>query len=138
MSIGQLFLSLGRLLSNGISLLEAIQLVHRATAGGAVRRLVEVWEHDVLEGRGLTHSLDQFNFLPEGSDAMLIMAEKTGKLERVLTTAGAYYRDEGSSQMRQLLKLSEPLIIIVLGIFVGGVVASVLLPILDVQAGAAG
>lgn len=138
LSVGQLFLSLGHLLGNGLALLEAIQLVKKSTQGGVLGPLVEAWEHDVLEGRGLTYSLDEFKFLPEGSDAMLIMAERTGKLESVLTTAGAYYRDEGSSQMRQALKLSEPLIIIVLGIFVGIVVASVLLPILDVQAGAAG
>lgn len=138
LSVGQLFLSLGHLLGNGIALLEAIQLVKKSTQGGVLGPLVETWEHDVLEGRGLTHSLDEFKFLPEGSDAMLVMAERTGKLESVLITAGAYYRDEGSSQMRQALKLSEPLIIIVLGAFVGGVVASVLLPILDVQAGAAG
>lgn len=138
LSVGQLFLSLGHLLGNGIALLEAIQLVKKSTQGGVLGPLVEAWEHDVLEGRGLTYSLDEFNFLPEGSDAMLIMAERTGKLESVLTTAGAYYRDEGSAQMRQALKLSEPLIIIVLGVFVGVVVASVLLPILDVQAGAAG
>lgn len=138
LSVGQLFLSLGHLLGNGLALLEAIQLVKKSTQGGVLGPLVEAWEHDVLQGRGLTYSLDGFKFLPEGSDAMLVMAERTGKLESVLTTAGAYYRDEGSSQMRQALKLSEPLIIIVLGIFVGVVVASVLLPILDVQAGAAG
>jgi type IV pilus assembly protein PilC len=136
LSVGQLFLSLGHLLANGISLLEAIQLVKRSAGDGAVGSLVEAWEHDVLEGRGLTHSLHEFDFLPEGSGAMLIMAERTGKLESVLTTAGNYYRQEGSAQLRQVLRLSEPLIIVLLGVFVGVVVASVLLPILDVQAGA--
>lgn len=138
LSVGQLFLNLGHLLVNGISLLEAIQLVKKSTASGVLGSLVEAWEHDVLEGRGLTHCLHEFDFLPEGSAAMLVMAERTGKLENVLTTAGAYYRQEGSSQLRQVLKLSEPLIIVLLGVFVGVVVASVLLPILDVQAGAAG
>lgn len=138
LSVGQLFLNLGHLLGNGISLLEALQLINKSTQGGVLGSLVEVWEHDVLEGRGLTYSLEQFSFLPDGSRAMLVMAERTGKLENVLTTAGAYYRDEGSAQLKQVLKLSEPLIIVVLGIFVGVVVASVLLPILDVQAGAAG
>ncbi len=138
LSVGQLFLNLGHLLMNGISLLEAIQLLKKSTSGGVLGSLVEAWEHDVMEGRGLTYSLDEFGFLPEGSSAMLVMAERTGKLESVLTTAGAYYREEGSSQLRQVLKLSEPLIIVVLGVFVGVVVASVLLPILDVQAGAAG
>ncbi len=136
LSVGQLFVSLGHLLGNGLSLLEAIQLVKRSTSGGVLGALVEAWEHDVLEGRGLTQCLHEFTFLPDGCDAMLVMAERTGKLETVLTTAGTYYRQEGSSQLRNVLKLSEPLIIVVLGIFVGVVVASVLLPILDVQAGA--
>lgn len=138
LSVGQLFLSIGHLIGNGISLLEAIQLVKKSNRGGALGALVEAWEHDVLEGRGLTHSVHEFSFMPEGSCAMLVMAERTGKLENVLTTAGAYYRDEGSAKLRQVLKLSEPIIIILLGVFVGVVVASVLLPILDVQAGAAG
>jgi type II secretory pathway component PulF len=138
LSVGQMFVSLGHLLANGISLLEAIQLLSKSTRGGVLGSLVEAWEHDVLEGRGLTYSLNEFNFLPEGASAMLVMAERTGKLENVLSTAGAYYRQEGSTQLKQLLKLMEPLIIVLLGLFVGVVVASVLLPILDVQAGAAG
>lgn len=139
LSVGRLFMSLGHLLGNGISLLEAIQLVRRSSLNGSIQRLTTMWEEEVIEGRGLTGRLDEFTFLPEGADAMLVMAEKTGKLETVLSTAGAFYRDEGSGQLKTFLKLSEPLIIIVLGAFVGTVVASVLLPILDVQsAGSAG
>ena len=135
--IGKLFMSMSHLLRNGISLLEAIQLLRNSTSNGTTNRLMEAWENDVMEGRGLTHSLAEFDFLPDGAGAMIIMAEKTGKLETVMATAGSHYHDEGSAQLRQILKLSEPLIIIVLGVFVGVVVASVLLPMLDVQAGAA-
>lgn len=138
LSVGQMFVSLGHLLANGISLLEALQLMSKSTRGGVLGSLVEAWEHDVLEGHSLSYSLKEFDFLPEGAGAMLVMAERTGKLESVLTTAGAYYRQEGSTQLKQMLKLMEPLIIVLLGLFVGVVVASVLLPILDVQAGAAG
>lgn len=133
MAVGRLFVSLGHLLKNGISLLEAIQLIRRSNSAGAIGGLTAAWEKDVLEGRGLTHQIDQFSFLPEGADAMLIMAERTGKLDSVLSTAGEFYRNEGSTQLKTVLKLSEPLIIILLGAFVGMVVASVLLPILDVQ-----
>jgi type II secretory pathway component PulF len=138
LAVGQLFLRIGHLLNNGISLLEAIQLTQRATSKGPLSKLLDAWEQDVMEGKGLTYSLSTFRQLPDGAEAMLMMAERTGKLAQVLTTAGAYYRDEGSNRLRQVLKLSEPIIIIGLGVFVGVVVASVLLPILDVQAGAAG
>lgn len=133
MAVGNMFISLGHLLRNGISLLEAIQLTRKSAGSSAIVDMIELWENDVLEGRGLTHSLDEMDYLPEGADAMLVMAEKTGKLENVLTSAGKHYRDEGTAKMKQLLKLSEPIIIILLGAFVGVVVASVLLPMLDVQ-----
>lgn len=133
MSIGNMFINLGHLLRNGISLLEAIQLTRKSAGSSAIVDMIEIWENDVLEGRGLTYSLDQMDYLPDGADAMLVMAERTGKLESVLTSAGTHYRDEGTAKMKQLLKLSEPVIIILLGAFVGVVVASVLLPMLDVQ-----
>lgn len=133
LTVGRLFVNLGYLLRNGISLLEAIQLTGKTVSTGAMQNLMKVWENDVIEGRGLTHSLDKLDYLPEGADAMLIMAEKTGKLETVLTSAGTHYRDEGTARLRQVLKLSEPIIIILLGICVGVVVASVLLPMLDIQ-----
>lgn len=133
MAVGQTFINLGHLLRNGISLLEAIQLTSKGARSSAIADMVEVWERDVIEGRGLTHSLDEMDYLPDGADAMLIMAEKTGKLEAVLTSAGSHYRNEGTAKLKQLLKLSEPIIIILLGVFVGVVVASVLLPMLDVQ-----
>ncbi|MCA9128082.1 MAG: type II secretion system F family protein [Planctomycetales bacterium] len=137
LAIGQLFVSMAHLLRNGISLLDAIQLMQRSSFDGSTQQLVDAWEADVIEGRGLTHRLDEFGFLPEGADAMLVMAEKTGKLELVLATAGLHYRNEGTTRLHQLLKLSEPIIIIGLGVFVGIVVASVLLPMLDVQSASA-
>ncbi|MEM7474113.1 MAG: type II secretion system F family protein [Planctomycetota bacterium] len=130
---GRLFVSMGHLLNNGVSLLDSLDLLKNATNYGPIRKLTNTWEKDVLEGRGLTHSLDDYEFLPDGADAMLIMAERTGKLENVLTTAGSYYQEEGSQGLKTILKLSEPIIIICLGLFVGTVVVSVLLPILDVQ-----
>lgn len=130
---GRLFNSMGHLLSNGVSLLDALDLLKTATHYGPIRRLSESWQKDVLEGRGLTQAIEDYDFLPDGAEAMLIMAERTGKLETVLKTAGSYYQEEGSHGLKTILKLSEPLIIIGLGVFVGVVVASVLLPILDVQ-----
>lgn len=133
LAVGRLFVDLGHLLSNGVSLLEAIRIASKATDNPSIRTLVETWERDVLEGRGISNSVAEFEFMPEGSHAMLIMAERTGRLESVLGTAGAFYYEEGSTQLKHVLKLTEPLIIILLGSFVGLVVASVLLPIIDVQ-----
>jgi len=123
-------------LSNGVSILESIQLLRKSTRISSIQNLTLAWEDDIIQGKGLSNQLDDFTFLPDGASAMLIMAERTGKLEVVLETAGRYYQEEGRKKLTTLLKMSEPIIIVVLGVFVGTVVASVLLPILDVQSSA--
>ncbi len=133
LSTGQFFVTFGHLLRSGIPLLETIRLVRGATKYVALRQLADTWETEALDGHGLTYGLDRFDFLPEGAHAMLMTAERSGRLDTVLIQAGEYYRAEGASQLKSVLKISEPLIILVLGAFVGIVVASVLLPMLDMQ-----
>lgn len=133
LATGQFFVTCGHLLQSGIPLLEAIRLVRGATKYAALRQLADTWESEALDGHGLTQCMDDFDFLPDGATAMLMTAEKSGKLDIVLIQAGQYYRSEGTSQLKTVLKISEPLIILVLGVFVGVVVASVLLPMLDMQ-----
>ncbi|MGN6546442.1 MAG: type II secretion system F family protein [Aureliella sp.] len=133
LATGQFFVTCGNLLQSGIPLLEAIRLVRGATRYAQLKDLADTWEAEALDGHGLTQCMSEFDFLPDGASAMLMTAEKTGKLDTVLIQAGQYYRAEGTSQIKTVLKVCEPLIILVLGVFVGGVVASVLLPMLDIQ-----
>lgn len=133
LATGQFFVTCGHLLKGGIPLLEAIRLVRGATRYAQLKHLADTWESEALDGHGLTQCMSDFDFLPEGASAMLMTAEKTGKLDTVLIEAGKYYRSEGTAQIKTVLKISEPLIILLLGVFVGGVVASVLLPMLDIQ-----
>ena len=60
LAVGRLFVSISHLLGNGISLLEAIQLVRVSSVNTAVDRMTESWERDVIEGRGFTQNLDEF------------------------------------------------------------------------------
>ncbi|MFG0263199.1 MAG: type II secretion system F family protein, partial [Novipirellula sp. JB048] len=72
-------------------------------------------------------------FLPAGAAHMVATAEKTGKLGDVLKMVGEHFEDQGERQLRDVVKLLEPIVIVFLGVIVAGVAFSIILPLLDVS-----
>jgi type II secretory pathway component PulF len=62
---------------------------------------------------------------------MIMMAEKSGNLDRVMITTGEYFEKEGVQSLQQALKLLEPILIVCMGGLVALVIASVMLPMMD-------
>lgn len=67
---------------------------------------------------------------------MVATAERTGRLGNVLQLIGSHYEEEGEQLIKSAMKVVEPAVIVVMGVVVGGVVMSVMLPLLDVTTGA--
>jgi type II secretory pathway component PulF len=63
---------------------------------------------------------------------MISTGERSGKLPQVLQTVGEYFESDGEQRLRTLIKMLEPAIIVGLGVIVGVVVLSIILPLLDV------
>lgn len=130
---GRTFRLLGTMLQSGVPLLDGIRLCRAAARNRLFRALFDALEHDVLQGQGIGQALMSASFLPLGAAHMVSTAERSGKLGSVLETVGEYYEDEGERHVRDLVKILEPGIIIVLGAVVAAVVLSIVLPLLDVS-----
>lgn len=124
---------LGAMLMSGVPLVEGIRLCRSATKNGLFRHLFEQIEHDVLQGEGIGKPLLAATFLPNGAAQMVVTAEKSGKMGEVLKNVGEYYEDEGERSLRELIKVAEPAVIVVLGIMVAVIVLSIIVPMLDVS-----
>jgi type II secretory pathway component PulF len=133
LATGRTFRLLGTMLQSGVPLLDGIRLCRSAARNSLFRALFEQLEREVLQGQGLGKSLIAAPFLPLGAAHMIATAERSGKLGQVLETVGEYYEDEGERHLRELVKVLEPAVIIVLGVIVGIVVLSIVLPMLDVS-----
>ena len=128
---GRTFRLLGTMLQSGIPLLEAIRLCRSSVKNALFRELFDAIEGDVLNGRKIGPVLSGSPFVPLGASQMIATAEKTGKLGPVLQTVGEFYEDEGERRVRELAKLLEPAIIVIMGVIVAFVVMSVMLPLLE-------
>jgi type IV pilus assembly protein PilC len=69
---------------------------------------------------------------------MIAVGEETGDVDQILTRLASSYDIEIQNTVRQLISLLEPIIILVMGVVVGSVIISMLLPIFDLNLMAAG
>jgi type II secretory pathway component PulF len=130
---GRAFRLLGTMLTSGIPLVEALRLCRQSSASRLFQDMWSVAERDVLNGDGLGKALLASTFLPDGAAQMVATAERSGKMGEVLSNVGEFYEDQGQQHLRDLVKVAEPVVIVLLGVVVGGIVLSIMLPILDVS-----
>lgn len=130
---GRTFRLIGMMLESRIPLLEALRLCRSSIKNRLFRELFRTIEEDVLNGKGLSPGLSAASFIPTSAAQMVATAERTGRLGPVLQMVGEYYEEDGERRIRQLAKLLEPAIIVIMGLVVGTVVLSVMLPLLDVS-----
>ena len=97
------------------------------------RSVFDTMEREVLNGNGIGKTIGEATFIPAGAAQMIATAEKTGKLGMVMQLIGEYYEDDGERHVRQLVRLLEPAVIVVMGVFVAIVVLAVIVPLLDVS-----
>lgn len=90
-------------------------------------------ERDVVSGNGIGGAVARAAFIPPGAAQMIATSEHSGKLGEVMELIGEFYEDEGERSIRQVIKLLEPAIIVLMGVVVAAVVLSVILPLLDVS-----
>lgn len=130
---GRSFSLLGTMLNSDIPLLEALRLSRSSVKNHLYKNLFNRLEEDVLNGKGLGRALSEVDFIPPGAAQMVSTAERTGKLGDVMTTIGEFYEDEGEQRIRQLAKILEPMIILIMGGVVAVVMLSIMIPLLDVS-----
>lgn len=130
--VGQSFRLLSTMLQSKVPLLEAIQLCRRAARNSFYRDLFDKLEKEVESGQGISETLTKAAFIPPGAAQMVQSAEQAGKMGEILETVGLFYEEQGERELNKLVKLMEPMIVVVMGVIVSLVVASVVLPLLDV------
>jgi general secretion pathway protein F len=120
--------TLGTLLTGGVELLTALDIVKNIVGNVHMRRALEEARDGVREGRSLAKELAKSGYFPNLLSQMASIGEKSGRLEGMLTKAGRSFSSEVNSAIAGLTSLIEPIMMIVLGGIVFSIVIAVLLP----------
>lgn len=130
---GRLFRLVGSMIQGGVPLLDAIRLARRSSGNTVIQSLLDSVEEDLIKGNVASRRIAEADFLPAEAGQMLATAERTGRLAEVLTDIGIFYEEDGARELKKLVGLLEPTIILAMGIMVAGIVLSIMLPLLDVS-----
>ena len=122
--------TLSTLLSSGMTLLSALEIVIKVVGNRVVMESLNVTKEDIRRGMGLSQSLRKVTSLPPMVYSMVGIGEESGSIEHMLEKCAEYYDDEVENAIQKLVALMEPLLIVIMGVIVGFIIISMLLPIL--------
>jgi type IV pilus assembly protein PilC len=120
---------LATLLQGGLPLVPAMETAGSAMSSRKILKGVMRAGVRVREGQGLAGSLEEQEIFPELAVEMIEVGESTGKLSEMLNSVAEFYEEDVQTALGAAMALIEPLILMVMAIFVGGVLISLYLPI---------
>ena len=126
--------TLGTLITSGVPLMESLSITARTSGNAVVERTIMKVRKSVEEGRTLTDPLRESEVFPNMVTQMIGVGEQTGAMDTMLQKIADFYEDEVDAAVKDMLTLLEPMIILMLGVGVGGVVVSMYLPMFSLIA----
>ncbi len=125
----QLALTLSALLGAGLPAARAVEIAARVLELPCVGEKLARGAAGLESGRALGETLAEVPELPSMLVEMAKVGEESGALESTLASIGGFYEEEATRAADRALALLEPMITVVLGLFVGFLVAAIYLPI---------
>ena len=120
---------LATLLQGGLPLVPSMETAGNSMSSRSILKGIMRASVRVREGQGLASSLEEQKIFPDLAVEMLEVGESTGALPAMLNSVAEFYEEDVQTALAASMALIEPLILIVMAVFVGGVMISLYLPI---------
>ncbi len=124
--------NLATMLERGISMVQALEVTADVVDNTVYKEILEEALSEVKGGRSFGDAIAEYPEIPGVLTQMVKVGEETGSLAEILSTLANFYRREVNNAVDTLIGLIEPMMIVVLGIGVGVLLASVLMPIYNI------
>lgn len=124
--------NLSTMLTSGISIVQALEVTADVVGNTVYKEIIEAALYDVKAGRSFADAISQYPEIPGVLAQMIKVGEETGSLGEIVGTLAVFYRREVNNAVDTLIGLIEPTMIVLLGLGVGTLLASVLMPIYSI------
>ena len=125
--------TLGTLISSGVSILDGLEITAKTAGNRVVHDAVMESRQSIAGGETIAAPLERSKVFPPMVISMIAVGEQTGGLDEMLSKIADFYDDEVDVAVAALLSLMEPVMIVVLGVLVGGMIVAMYLPIFDMM-----
>lgn len=124
---------LATLLAGGMPLVPCLETAGASMNSRKILNGVRDAAVRVREGQSLAHSLEEQEMFPELSVEMIEVGESTGALPAMLNSVAEFYEEDVQTALAAAMALIEPVILIIMAFFVGGILISLYLPIFSLS-----
>ncbi|GMV99078.1 MAG: fimbrial assembly protein PilC [Candidatus Hydrogenedentota bacterium] len=127
--------TLGTMLESGLVMIKALEVVKTVVQNRVIEEGMDEVKSSVRRGRDLSIPLKEMGHFPPMLIHMVELGERSGEMESMLIKVAETYEEDVELTINGLVSLLEPVIILVMGLFVGFLVMSILMPILSMGSG---
>jgi type II secretory pathway component PulF len=121
--------SLGFLMSCNIPMLEALRIAQGGIKNLVFKEFLDTVAENVEGGRGLSLAFKESALIPENAKRIVRTGEDTQNIPKVMLRLSDYYEEELDSYLKKFTSIIEPVMLIMMGLVVGVIVISLILPI---------
>jgi type IV pilus assembly protein PilC len=130
--------TLGTLLSSGVPILDALEVVSRAAGNVIVERAIRFSAEKIREGRTMAEPLMETKVFPQMVVQMIGVGEQTGALDQMLNKVADFYEEEVDVAVGAMTAAIEPLMMVVIGGMVGFLMIAMYMPIFSIAGNVGG
>ncbi len=124
--------TLSTLIQSGVSILDALEITAKTAGNRVVHDAIKRAVISIAEGETITNPLRDSGVFPPMVIQMIAVGEKTGGLDEMLAKIADFYDEEVDAAVAALTSIIEPVIIVIMGIMIGGILIAMYLPMFDI------
>jgi len=132
MAVSRFSRTLSTLMASGVPILQALDIVADSAGNAVVTDAVKNARSSIKEGETISKPLAGSKVFPAMVVQMIAVGEETGALDTMLKKIADFYDEEVSNTVDALTSILEPMMIVVMGILIGGIIVSLYLPMFQV------
>lgn len=125
--------ALSILIKSGMSIIEAMNIAAETVENVHAENSIKNCVINIKNGKGIGESFENTEVFSKFTIDMYYMAEECGNIDEILINAAEIYGEEINNQIKRTVNLFEPFTIIILSVFIGAIMISVIMPIINIM-----
>ncbi|MCD6532139.1 type II secretion system F family protein [bacterium] len=124
--------TLSTLMQSGVNIIDALNITAKTAGNSVVEKAIKDAIIAISQGETITTPLEESGVFPPMVIQMINVGEKTGNMDEMLSRVADFYDEEVDAAVETMTALIEPLMTVVMGVVVGGLLIAMYLPMFDI------
>lgn len=125
--------TMGTLLQGGLNMIESLRISRTVMKNVVLEQEIQQAEGKIIEGHSLSQEMGRSPYFPKMVSRMLAVGEESGTSIAMLNSIADMYEQEVEKTLDRVMALSQPIILIIMGLVIGTVMLAIMLPLTDVS-----